>query len=723
MSRLLIVESPKKAKTIQSLLGDGWIVKASQGHVRDLPRKEMGVDLESFQPQYVPSGDKAKQILASLRKLCLSSSEIWLATDPDREGEAIAWHLQQALRLSNPKRVSYKEVTKKAIQEAIGKPRQIDIDLVRAQEGRRVLDRLVGYSVSPALSRACGNGAWLTAGRVQSVALRLVVEREREIRSFKPTDYVEVWLQFETSGVAWQAKWQPGDLMPAGQSHWTDKAFAERVVQLRDVAVVSVQKTTRSRRPPPPFITSSLQQAASVTLKLSPDRCMQLAQELFEAGLITYHRTDNPNLADDGLNEVVDWLNRNGYENDVANPAHRWKAKAGAQEGHEAIRPTALEKPQGYDELTAEQQRFYALIWKRTVACQMKPAQFNVTTVMLASTGQLDGRTLQYEARGEVLIYPGWMKLSERDTTEEPAEGEESQQLPALVERQSLAAVDGVVKEKQTKPPGRYTEASLIQKLEAEGIGRPATYAAILKNIVQRGYVAIQKRKLVATDLGILIVQTLVERFQFMEVGYTREIEAQLDEIATGRNRYLTVVSSAYRDLAQELKSLEGIVVEGVAQHLCPECGKSLRLIQNKFWGCSGYPECGYTAPNDKGKPGTPRAAKKNGGELDMTYPCGCGKGYLQPRKSKQGDHFWGCSNYPECKHTQPDDDGRPGERQPKASSPSKAKQAAGEVCPTCNGGTLVLRTVKNGKNAGKTFYGCTHFPECNHFSWTKEMS
>ncbi len=720
MSRLLIVESPKKAKTIQSLLGGGWIVKASQGHVRDLPRKEMGVDLESFQPQYVPSGDKAKQILAGLRKLCQSASEVWLATDPDREGEAIAWHLQQALRLKNPKRVSYKEVTKKAIQEAIGKPRQIDIDLVRAQEGRRVLDRLVGYSVSPALSQACGNGSWLTAGRVQSVALRLVVEREREIRSFKPTDYVEVWLSFETDGVAWQAKWQPGELMPAGQAHWTDKVYAERVAQLRDVAVVSVQKTTRTRRPPPPFITSSLQQAASVTLKLSPDRCMQLAQELFDAGLITYHRTDNPNLGDDGLNEVVDWLKRNGYEQDVANPAHHWKAKAGAQEGHEAIRPTSLEKPQGYDALTAEQQRFYALIWKRAVACQMKPAQFNVTSVMLASTDQLDGRTLQYEARGEVLVYPGWMKLSERDTAEEPAEGEESQQLPALVERQALTALDGVVKEKQTKPPGRYTEASLVQKLEAEGIGRPATYAAILKNIVQRGYVAIKKRKLEATDLGILIVQTLVERFQFMEVGYTRAIEAQLDEIAAGRNRYLTVVSTAYRDLAQELKSLEGFVVEGVAQHLCPECGKPLRLIQNKFWGCSGYPDCGYTVPNDKGKPGKPRANKSKGGKIDRTHPCSCGKGYLQPRQSKQGDHFWGCSNYPECKLTQPDDDGKPGERQPKPSSPSKAVQTAGEVCPTCNSGTVVLRTVKNGQNAGKMFYGCTHFPKCRHFSWAK---
>ena len=663
---LLIVESPNKCKKIQSILGDGWIVKASMGHVRDLPAKEMGVDLKSFQPRYV-ANEKGKKVLAGLRKLSLSSQKVWLATDPDREGEAIAWHLQQALRLNNPIRVSFNEITKKAISEAIRNPGQIDIDLVRAQEGRRVLDRLVGYSVSPALSRACGNGAWLTAGRVQSVALRLVVEREREIRGFKPTAYAEVWLRFETDGVSWQAKWLPGKLMPEGQQHWTDRVFAARVAQLRDVTVTAVQKTKRARRPPPPFITSSLQQAASVTLKLSPDRCMQVAQALFEAGLITYHRTDNPNLSDDGLREVVEWLHQNSYGDDVADPAHRWKAKAGAQEGHEAIRPTSLEKPEAYDELTAEQQRLYALIWKRTVACQMKPAQFNVTSILLASTDRLDGRVMQFEARGEQLVYSGWMKLIERDTTKEWAEDEESQQLPALSERQPLNALEGEVKDKQTKPPARYTEASLIQKLEAEGIGRPATYASILKNIIHRGYVAIQKRKLVATDLGILIVQTLVERFRFMAVSYSREIEAQLDAIAAGRNRYLTVLSSAYRDLSQELKSLEGIAVGAVTQHVCPECGKPLRLIQNKFWGCSGYPECGHTAPNVKGKPGTPRIAKKTSGENDKTYPCVCGNGYLQRRKSNKGDHFWGCSSYPGCKQTLPDNDGMPGARKPRA--------------------------------------------------------
>ncbi|PUB72144.1 MAG: type I DNA topoisomerase [gamma proteobacterium symbiont of Ctena orbiculata] len=715
---LLIVESPNKCKKIQSILGDGWIVKASMGHVRDLPAKEMGVDLKTFQPTYVDN-TKGQRVLAGLRKLSRTASKVWLATDPDREGEAIAWHLQQALRLKNPIRVSFNEITKQAIGAAIRQPGRIDTDLVRAQEGRRVLDRLVGYSVSPALSRACGNGAWLTAGRVQSVALRLVVDREREIRDFTPTDYLEVRLRFVTDGIDWQAQWRPGELLPAGQKHWTDRAFAERVASLREVAVASIQKTKRSRRPPPPFITSSLQQAASASLKRSPDLCMQDAQALFEAGLITYHRTDNPNLSDDGLREVVEWLHQNGYGEDVANQANRWKAKAGAQEGHEAIRPTSLEKAEVYDGVTSDQQKLYALIRERTLACQMKPAQFNVTSIMLASTEQLDGSRMWFEARGEVLVYPGWMKLSERDSAEEPANTEGSQQLPTLLEHQPLTALAGEVKDKQTKPPARYTEASLIRKLEAEGIGRPATYAAILKNIVQRDYVVIQKRKLAATDLGILIVRMLVERFRFLEVGYTREIQAQLDEIAAGRNRYLTVVSTAYRDLAEELKSLEGVVVEATTQHVCPECGKPLRLIQNTFWGCSGYPECSHTAPNEKGKPGKPRAKRKNG-EVDQTYPCDCGKGYLQRRQTRQGDRFWGCSNYPTCKHTMPDDNGKPGKRQTKSSTSVNTPQAAGEVCPTCKSGTLVLRTIKNGKNAGKTFYGCTQFPECNHFSWAK---
>lgn len=713
MAKLMIVESPNKCKKIQSILGQGWIVKASMGHVRDLPSKEMGVDLESFQPQYVPNNDKGKKVLAGLRKVSRTAEEVWLATDPDREGEAIAWHLQEALRLKHPVRVTFNAITKQAISEAVRLRGRIDMALVRAQEGRRVLDRLVGYSVSSALTRACGNGVWLTAGRVQSVALRVVVERELEISRFKPVDYVEVWLLFETDTIAWRAKWQPGALMPEGHKHWTNSRFAGQVAQMRDVSVKSVEKTQRIRRPPPPFITSTLQQAASVVLKMSPKRCMQVAQELFGAGLITYHRTDNPNLSDDGLREVVEWLSQNGYREDVADPANKWKATAGAQEGHEAIRPTSIEAvpDQVTDNMAAEPRGLYLLIWQRAVACQMKPAKYHVTSIGLASVDLLEGKPMQFEARGEQMLYPGWLKLSDRDATVDEGEEGETQQLPVLREQQPLTAHDGEIKNKQTKPPARYTEASLVKKMEAEGVGRPSTYASILDNIVQRGYVVIEKRKLVAKKLGILIVNTLVKRFRFMELGYTREIESQLDGIAFGHNQYLAVVATAYRDLAEELKQLDGVVVEHQPQetHPCPECEKPLILIQNKFWGCSGYPACRYKAPNDKGAPGTPRSARR--GDIDKTHPCACGNGYLQRRQS-QGRHFWGCSTYPTCRNSLPDKDGAPGKRD------KTVNQGAGEDCPTCQEGHLVLRTVKSGKNQDKHFHGCTNYPECRHFSW-----
>lgn len=709
MPNLVIVESPNKCKKIQSYLGDGWIVKASMGHVRDLPPKEMGVDLQSFQPQYVANARGGK-VIAGLKKLSQSASQVYLATDPDREGEAIAWHLQQVLRLKHPKRIIFNEITKKAVQSAVRQAGSIDTDLVHAQEGRRVLDRLVGYSVSPALSNAYGS--WITAGRVQSVALRIVVERELAIMDFRQTPYVEVFLHFETDDLHWLAQWVPGNLLAEGQKHWTDRAFAEQVATITEVDVQAIEKTQRSRRPPPPFITSSLQQGASVALKLSPKRCMQEAQHLFEEGLITYHRTDNPNLSEEGIQAVMDWLNSHGYADHVVDQPNTWKAKANAQEGHEAIRPTSITQTpdQVKNDLTPDQSRLYELIWKRTVASQMKVARYHVTQINLASSEPMDGQPLRFLAKGEQQVYPGWLLLSQRDVTEESTQ-EKAQPLPTLEEGQHLIAQAGEVKDKQTQPPARYTEASLIKKLEAEGIGRPSTYASILENILKRGYIAVEKRKLQAEELGILIVKILRDRFQFMELGYTRNIESQLDEIAAGRNQYVGVVSQAYAVLQQELSALEGLQIGTQETHHCPECGKPLRLIQNKFWGCSGYPECRYTAPNENGQPGAPRAREKQA--VDTTYPCSCGQGHMQ-RRSYQGKFFWGCSTYPSCKQTLPDNQGVPGRK--KTAPPETS--GAGLTCPTCQSGQLVKRVVKNGKNVGKPFYGCTNFPDCKHFAW-----
>lgn len=721
MKKLVIVESPNKCKKIQAYLGDGWIVKASMGHVRDLPQKEMGVDLETFKPSYVPNA-QGKKTIANLKKLSQSAQAVYLATDPDREGEAIAWHLQQVLRLRNPKRVTFNEITKKTVQAAVANPSSIDYNLVYAQEGRRVLDRLVGYSVSPALSNAYGK--WLTAGRVQSPAVRIVVERELEIQAFTPTAYIEVFLFFENDNINWQAKWLPGQLLAENEKYWTDACFARRVASIKDVDVVDIDTKKQSKRPPAPFTTSSMQQAASVALKMSPKQCMREAQKLFEEGLITYHRTDSPNLSADGYNDVITWLNNNNYADDAVVICNTWKAKAGAQEGHEAIRPTAIAQIPATvkSQLTDEQYKLYLLIWNRAVASQMKNAEFNITLVALKSSDLLNGQTMTFIAKGQQMIYPGWMKLTIKDMTDDcPTDNDNNQSLPELKTQQHLVAIEGEVKNKQTKPPSRYTEASLIRKLEAEGIGRPSTYASIIDNIMTRGYVSTEKRKLKAEDLGMVIYQSLVNRFSFMELGYTRYIEKQLDEIAAGKNKYFDVVSQAFNTLKSELASLDGLKFDNKEQYHCPKCKKPLRLIQGRFWGCSGYSKdgnsCDYTAPDDNGKPGT--AKEKSEKEINKTYPCTCGQGYMQKR-TWQNKLFWGCSCYPKCKNTLPDEQGLPGTRKAAEVKANNNDSGAGKSCPDCDDGSLVRRTVKNGKNEGKDFYGCTQFPECKHFEWVR---
>jgi len=714
---LLIVESPNKCKKIQSYLGAGWVVKASMGHVRDLPKKEMGVDLDTFKPKYVPN-DRGRKTLAMLKKACASASEVYLATDPDREGEAIAWHLQQALGLHQPKRVAFHEITRKAVNHAISQPGCIDYNRVRAQEGRRVLDRLVGYSVSPALSNIYGR--WLTAGRVQSPAVLIVVEREIAIQAFKSSAYVEVFLTFENDNITWTAQWNPAALMSDEQKHWTDVAFAQRVAAITELDVVSIQKKKLSKRPPAPFTTSSLQQGASVALRLSPKKCMQLAQQLFEDGLITYHRTDSPNLSDDGFNDITAWLVNNDYADHAVKECNTWKAPEGAQEGHEAIRPTLADQTPDIlkSRLTDEQSKLYKLIWERAVASQMKNAEFNLTVIHLATTEQLDNKTLAFVARGQQVTYQGWMLLSRQDATHEGSQ-ENNQQLPALSEGQHLNAVNGEVKHKKTKPPARYTEASLVKKLEAEGIGRPSTYASIIDNIIHRGYVSIVKRKLQAEKPGFVIYEALVNRFAFMSLSYTRDIEKQLDDIACGKNKYENVVRQAYTTLSDELKSLDGVTITPPEdQPLCPQCNKPLRLIQNKFWGCTGFKKdgsgCRYTAPDENGVPGKPLADTA----INKQYPCACGNGTMQRRSGRSG-MFWGCSSYPACKNTLPDNNGEPGVY---ASTPQKKnnQDGAGQSCPDCDKGQLIRRTVKNGKNAGKNFLGCSNYPACKHFEWTK---
>jgi len=715
MHQLLIVESPNKCKKIQGYLGAGWVVKASLGHVRDLPEKEMGVDLKTFRPSYVATA-KGKKILAGLRASVKSARTVYLAMDPDREGEAIAWHLAEALDLKNAKRVTFNAITKKAVQKAITETGEIDLQQVAAQECRRILDRLVGYSVSPALSNAYGS--WLTAGRVQSVAVRIIAERELAIKKFKPESYVEVFLYFINGDIAWRAQWMPGDLLHKDQKHWIDKPFAQRVAALKEVKVAAVSEERRSRRPPPPFITSSLQQAASVSLKMPPKKCIQIAQKLFEAGLITYHRTDSPNLSDEGIADVMSWLTNNGYA--IADKPNHWKAKAGAQEGHEAIRPTAVETVPDMlvEQLDVNQLKVYRLIWSRAVASQMQDAVFNVTKIDLVSIQSIDSQAMNFVAEGHLLLKKGWMALTKVDTAEEQTTGKDdkNQLLPKLLASTPLTANTSEVVDKKTKPPSRYTEASLIRKLENEGIGRPSTYASIIDNILHRKYVAVAKRKLLATELGITIYQALKDRFQFMELAYTRKIESRLDQIALGEATYRAVVSDVYTQLASELGSLSNINIGHQEKHDCPNCNKPLRLVQGKFWGCSGYPDCSYTAPDEDGRPGTPQV--RSTPSDNTQYPCACGDGFMQSRTSR-GKSFWGCSKYPQCKKTLPDENGKPGVKIKQTTYTQEHTAVAGDVCPECAKGSVVKRTISKGKqNEGKLFLGCTHFPECRYFAW-----
>jgi DNA topoisomerase-1 len=576
------------------------------------------------------------------------------------------------------------------------------------------LDRLVGYSVSPALSNA--HGSWLTAGRVQSVAVRIVVERELAIQNFKPESYVEVFLNFCSGDIHWRAQWVPEKLLAKDQKHWTDKPFAQRVAALRDMNVGAVSENKQSRRPPPPFITSSLQQAASISLKLSPKRCMQVAQALFEEGVITYHRTDNPNLSDEGIADVIAWLSDNGYG--VAEKPNHWKAKAGAQEGHEAIRPTSVsDTPDALAQrLAPDLLQVYRLIWLRAVASQMQDAVFNVTKIDLVSHSQdlIDGRAMSFVAQGRTLLTEGWMALTRVDSAEEQTtDDDQDQLLPNIDQSARLTAEHGEVVNKQTKPPGRYTEASLIRKLENEGIGRPSTYASIIDNILHRHYVALEKRKLKAMDLGMTIYRALIDRFQFMELEYTRNIETQLDRIAVGQASYREVVSGAYAQLASELGVFNESGIVGQPKHLCPDCNKPLRLVQGKFWGCSGYPECSYSAPDAAGSPGERREPETK--SVDTRYPCGCGQGFMRRRQGGKG-HFWGCSRYPKCTNTLPDDAGKPGLAAPAKGASSSPK--VGDGCPDCKAGSLIRRTLAKGKNEGKDFLGCSGFPKCQFFAW-----
>ena len=660
MKNLLIVESPGKVKKIQSFLGENWQVMASVGHVRDLPRDDLGVDESSFRPRYLAT-ERGKSVIAKLAKAVQGADCVYLATDPDREGEAIAWHLTDALHLKQPRRVTYSEITEQAVKKALASPRGLDMDLVAAQEGRRVLDRLVGYKVSGPLSRAIGGKK--SAGRVQSPALRLVVDREREIKAFVVTTHYGVNLIFdrvENITPGWVATWLVKDWLEPGQSYLLNKELATRIAtETRKVTVLNCEEAESRSAPPAPFTTSTLQQAASAALKISPKETMGLAQRLYEAGHITYMRTDSPNLSDEAVAVIQEYCRSQDWPV-VAKPRH-WKSKDGAQEAHEAIRPTHIDVEDAGE--TDREKALYALIRRRTLASQLADAVFDVRTVRLQAD-LISGRAPEFEAKGRSLKEPGWKVVMEKDEAAEE-ETEKENPVPHVQKGSQLMVGAGLVTVHKTKPPVRYTEASLIKALEERGIGRPSTYAAILENILTREYVCLEKRKLLPTPEGEAVVEALSQCFGFLDFSYTRSMEERLDALATGKAHYVEVMRQFHSGLEGELKAFSAKTA-----HPCPECGKPLRRITKKpgkdgrggydFWGCTGYPDCNASFANDGNKPGNRIEAKPKAPLSDFKCPK-CGKPLIH--RVKQGDkgyNFWGCSGFPKCTISFEDADGQP---------------------------------------------------------------
>jgi DNA topoisomerase-1 len=660
--KIMIVESPGKVKKIQGFLGSDWKVAASVGHVRDLPERELGVDLPDFVPSYVPT-ERGKDVLKRLAALVKTAEAVYLATDPDREGEAIAWHLQEALRLKNPKRVTYGSITESVVREAVKKPRTVDMALVRAQEARRILDRLCGYLVSGPLSRVAHER--LSAGRVQSPALRLVVEREKAIRDFVSVTHYGVELVFDGG---WKAVWNAKFWLEEGADYLTDRAIAEQAAAVRALEIMDCSESESRAAPPAPFTTSSLQQAASNSLKFAPKRTMELAQRLYESGSITYHRTDSPNLSAEAVAEIRKFCAAKDWP--LVDAPRVWKSKDGAQEAHEAIRATHIEIEDAGE--TDEEKALYRLIRIRSLASQLADAVYAVRTLRLIAN--LDGRQAVFDARGRTLISQGWKVLlagDEATSDEEESAETPDNPVPSLDAGTTLTAADGTVLTKKTKPPARYTEAALVRELENRGIGRPATFASIVDTILRREYVRTEKRQLVPTPLGEKAVELLTDVFSFIDYDFTKDMESALDGIAEGKTSYGNVLAGAYDRLQGELgvfaaryavAAEQGRQGPELTEFVCEKCGKLLRHMRGRkkdgsgeydFFACSDR-NCNASYPNVDGKPGEARQKP-----APTKFKCkSCGKPLVR-RESAKGP-FFGCSGYPACKQLYQDKDGKP---------------------------------------------------------------
>lgn len=711
--KLVIVESPTKAKTISKFLGKGFTVKSSFGHVRDLPKSEMGIDIENnFAPHYIiPTKSRIK--VTELKKASAKAKEIILASDEDREGEAISWHLVEALDLENKNkkpyfRIVFHEITKSAIEKALQNPRKIDLNLVDAQQARRVLDRLVGYELSPFLWKKIRRG--LSAGRVQSVTLRLIVEREREIEKFKSEEFWTINAKFLKKNDKQEfdaslteknnnkieetvtLKLFAGDYKTK-KSIITDKKSAEEIAEeigQAKCSVISVEEKETLRHPSAPFTTSTLQQAAINNFGFSAKQTMTTAQKLYEQGYITYMRTDSLNLSLESLVSAKKFIEKKfGKEYALKSPRYYKTKSKSAQEAHEAIRPTDLSKTT--DELASilepSQHKLYRLIWNRTIACQMQSAKLNSVKVDIEAAGSKNKYLLK--ASGSTVIFDGFLKVYNGKAMQAESF------LPKLKKGDTLNINDVETQQKFTSAPPRYSEATLVKVLEENGIGRPSTYAPTISTIIERKYVdKNEEKRLYPLEIGFLVNDILVEHFpEIVSIDFTATIEKDFDEIAEGQKQWIPMIRDFYEPFHKHLEIKTETVEkkEEKIKEKCPECGGDLVIKFGrfgKFIACSNFPTCKYTGKTEEEK----KEAEENSGII--CDKCGA------PMVVKRGrfGSFLGCSKYPECKNIM------------------KIEQKTGLKCPKCQVGDIVSRKSKR----GKMFYGCNKYPNCDFAMWNK---
>jgi DNA topoisomerase-1 len=706
---LVVVESPAKARTIGKYLGKDYDVVASMGHVRDLPKSDFAVDINGGVSVTYEVTAKGKKVVSSIRKAAKAADQVFLATDPDREGEAIAWHIAEAAKLTaaSTRRVTFTEITADAVRRAFGDPRQIDAHLVDAQQARRVVDRIVGYKLSPVLWRKVRAG--LSAGRVQSAALKMIVDREREIDAFRPQEYWSLEADLLTDDeepvharypVGEKQKFVLGDEGAA-------TAAAERARGATWV-VADVNKSERRRSAAPPFITSTLQQEASRKLGFSSKRTMAVAQQLYEGvdlpgegsvGLITYMRTDSPALSQAAQDDIAGLVGERYGSQYVKRTQYRPKAKS-AQEAHEAIRPTTVARtPESVaGHLDPSQQKVYDLIWKRAVASQMAPAVYDQTSVDI-SAGELT-----FRATGSVLRFDGFIRVYLEGRDDDPEE--EAGTLPELTVGQVLQLVELTPEQHFTEPPPRYTEATLVKALEEHGIGRPSTYSPTISTLQDRNYVRLDRKRFHPEDVGMVVTDLLADVFpKVIDLGFTAEMEEDLDRIASGAKAWEPVVKSFFHEVEGTIAERQEKVSrpEEATDETCPECGQETGAKLVRKWGrygwflsCSRYPDCKYRRNANQS---AEQAAEQAEPEL-TDVPCPkCGKPMI--KRSGRFGPFLGCSDYPKCKGIK-----------------NLGEQSYG-TCPKCGQGEIVSKRTKR----GKTFYSCNRYPDCDFALWQAPLS